>query len=207
MGGLGSEEVPVLIEALAGIKVNFAFFFFFVCLIKFSVLIDFHCYSIQIIDVAAGGWHSVAVSAFNDLYAWGWNVNGQIGQPLYKKYETKLKNGRTQIERQKCSTVFASPVIIDLMKDDGTASNNDEDEDDDNNFTEHQYHAMAVSAGARHTIVKVQEGPLMGTGWNKYGQLASNTFDKDVDQFHVINTNLSSDVNCICGEWSTFVVS
>ncbi|XP_058811352.1 uncharacterized protein LOC131676248 [Topomyia yanbarensis] len=46
------QEQPQLIAALAGVK---------------------------IVDIAAGGWHSGAVSAFGDLYCWGWNSKGQLG--------------------------------------------------------------------------------------------------------------------------------
>lgn len=153
--------------------------------------------------MAAGGWHSVAISAFNDLYGWGWNVNGQIGQLLYRTYKTTLKDGESRLERQKCSTVFASPVIVDLPKD---GSNLVDQGEEENSASENQYHAIAVSAGARHTIVQVEEGALMGAGWNKYSQLASNKLD-DIDQFHVIDKNMSTQVKIICGEWSTFAIS
>ncbi|XP_053683930.1 uncharacterized protein LOC128734002 [Sabethes cyaneus] len=46
------QELPQLVEALAGVK---------------------------IVHIAAGGWHSVAVSSFGDLYSWGWNSKGQLG--------------------------------------------------------------------------------------------------------------------------------
>lgn len=29
--------------------------------------------------IAAGGWHSVALTASNDVYAWGWGAHGQLG--------------------------------------------------------------------------------------------------------------------------------
>ncbi|XP_077992237.1 RCC1 domain-containing protein 1-like [Glandiceps talaboti] len=32
--------------------------------------------------VAAGGWHSAAVSAIGDVYVWGWNEAGQLGLPM-----------------------------------------------------------------------------------------------------------------------------
>ncbi|MGH0149653.1 UNVERIFIED_CONTAM: hypothetical protein FKN15_015567 [Acipenser sinensis] len=32
-------------------------------------------------DVAAGGWHSICISAGGDLYVWGWNEAGQLGLP------------------------------------------------------------------------------------------------------------------------------
>lgn len=151
--------------------------------------------------MAAGGWHSAAVSAFNDLYAWGWNVNGQTGQKLYRTYTMTLKDGQTQIEKKKCPTVFASPMIVNLSK-------IDEDADNDEISVENQYHAMAVAAGTRHTLVMVEGGVLLGAGWNKYGQLASDKLTDDFDQFFVIDcTNVSKNVvTYVCGEWSTFAI-
>lgn len=51
-GKLDYESNPLLIEALAGIKIK---------------------------KIATGGWHSCAVSQDGDLYVWGWNSNGQLG--------------------------------------------------------------------------------------------------------------------------------
>lgn len=45
-------EEPTLVKALDGIKIS---------------------------AIAAGGWHSCAVSEEGDLYTWGWNSNGQLG--------------------------------------------------------------------------------------------------------------------------------
>uniref|UniRef100_A0A182Y8S6 Uncharacterized protein n=1 Tax=Anopheles stephensi TaxID=30069 RepID=A0A182Y8S6_ANOST len=59
-GQLGNGEItalsdqPRIVEGLAGVKV---------------------------IDIAAQGWHSAAVSSFGDLYTWGWNNKGQLGLP------------------------------------------------------------------------------------------------------------------------------
>lgn len=170
-----------------------------------------HCFHavccFQIIDMAAGGWHSVAVSAFYDLYAWGWNVNGQIGQSLYKTYRNESKNGQTQIEKQKCPTVFATPLIVNLskMSDDGT--DDDADGSADEFSDENQYHAVSVSAGSRHTLVQVEGGLVLGAGWNKYGQLASDKLTYDFDRFHTINgTNALNNANYVCGEWSTYAI-
>lgn len=158
--------------------------------------------------MAAGGWHSVAVSAFNDLYAWGWNVNGQIGQSLYKIYRNTLENGQIQNEKQKCPSVFASPQIVDLSKVSDDDANDGAADDDDEFSDENQYHAVSVSAGSRHTLVRVEGGLVLGAGWNKYGQLASDKLTNDFDRFHVINcTNISNNVNYVCGEWSTYAIS
>jgi len=52
-GTLASEETPRLVMALDGMK---------------------------IVKIAAGGWHSAAISEFNDLYMFGWNESGQLAQ-------------------------------------------------------------------------------------------------------------------------------
>lgn len=53
-GGLDTEVAPRELEALAGLP---------------------------LVAAAAGGWHSAALSAGGDLYLWGWNRDGQLGQP------------------------------------------------------------------------------------------------------------------------------
>lgn len=49
---MDNEEEPALVKALDGIKIS---------------------------AIAAGGWHSCAISEEGDLYTWGWNCNGQLG--------------------------------------------------------------------------------------------------------------------------------
>ena len=53
-GTLTNEEKPRLVMALDGMR---------------------------IIKIAAGGWHSAAISESNDLYMFGWNESGQLAQP------------------------------------------------------------------------------------------------------------------------------
>lgn len=53
---------------------------------------------IRIIEIAAGGWHSSALSEFGDLYVWGWNKHGQLGMPL------KFKK-----------TIYVLPEIVDVL--------------------------------------------------------------------------------------------
>lgn len=52
-GTLSSEETPRLVMALDGLR---------------------------IIKIAAGGWHSAAISESHDLYMFGWNESGQLAQ-------------------------------------------------------------------------------------------------------------------------------
>lgn len=115
-----NEEQPRLIEALSGIK---------------------------IIDVAAGGWHSAALSAFGDLYTWGWNSHGQLGLRMFKGKEGDLHN--------KNPAVYTLPKLIEAF--------------DDDNCEELQI--LEVSCGSKHTIVKTETGRFYSTGSNRYQQL------------------------------------
>ncbi|KAI6234495.1 hypothetical protein M3Y99_00801500 [Aphelenchoides fujianensis] len=36
---------------------------------------------IRVVDVACGGWHSLALTDEEDVYSWGWNDDGQCGLP------------------------------------------------------------------------------------------------------------------------------
>jgi len=36
---------------------------------------------LDIIQVACGKWHNVALTKEGDLYVWGWNKYGQLGFP------------------------------------------------------------------------------------------------------------------------------
>lgn len=51
-GAIDAETTPKVIEALAGLHIK---------------------------QIAAGGWHSLALSNIGDIYAWGWNIHGQLG--------------------------------------------------------------------------------------------------------------------------------
>lgn len=53
-GTLDAEEEPRLVDFLAGL---------------------------QVMQIAAGSWHSCALTADGVLYVWGWNSDGQLGLP------------------------------------------------------------------------------------------------------------------------------
>lgn len=99
------------------------------------------------------------------------------------------------IEHEKCASVFATPILIDLP------TNRSVDDD-----IESQYSPIEVSAGIRHSIVKTDDGTLLGAGWNKYGQLASKTSSDDLTEFMVIDKPFTHDYKIICGDWSTIAI-
>lgn len=176
MGTLESEERPVLVEALAGIK---------------------------IIDIAANGWHSAAISAFHDLYMWGWNINGQMGLPIYKINETNAvgdKENKNSVAKEKLATVFASPRVIDLINDHGGCESEE--------FLDSQFNVSNVSLGTRHTFLKTTNGIILKSGWNKYGQLGGDIIKYDTVAFKIIKKPQieSVDFDIICEGWCTVII-
>ena len=53
----------------------------------------------RIVKVAAGGWHSAAISDTHDLYMFGWNESGQLAQPtnLARPAEVSNENNNSKI--------------------------------------------------------------------------------------------------------------
>ncbi|XP_019771917.2 ultraviolet-B receptor UVR8 isoform X2 [Dendroctonus ponderosae] len=74
-GQLDDQSSPVLLQALAGIKIA---------------------------KIAAGGWHSAAISEEGDLYTWGWNSNGQLGLASF------------EAGKEKTVSVMATPHVVDI---------------------------------------------------------------------------------------------
>ncbi|KAK7864110.1 hypothetical protein R5R35_002750 [Gryllus longicercus] len=54
---------------------------------------------LQVIHIAAGGWHSAAVTASGVLYTWGWNNSGQLGFPTVESTDT-LSTSEHNVEQR-----------------------------------------------------------------------------------------------------------
>ncbi|XP_075147257.1 RCC1 domain-containing protein 1 isoform X2 [Haematobia irritans] len=149
------EEMPVLIEALAGIKIT---------------------------NIAASGWHSAAISSFGDLYTWGFNSNGQLGiTPL--NYESSVLK------------VYSLPQLVNIVC--HTCEGNESEE--------HCF-PVKVAAGARHTVLILNCGSVLATGWNAYGQAGTDD-PKNCDNFvnkMIIDQNIEN-IELKCGSWCTFI--
>lgn len=160
---------------------------------------------IKIVDIACGAWHSAAVSAFGDLYVWGWNVNGQLGRAVYTDSRVTFSSGRTDVVRHKMPSVFAEPQVVELTKGDEVdgAEQGAEDEGD----LEKQYEVIRVHCGSRHTVVQTGCGQLLVCGWNKYGQLAvGGSGLDDVTSFTRVDTPAGWTGRVVCGRWCTILL-
>ncbi|XP_017142667.2 RCC1 domain-containing protein 1 isoform X1 [Drosophila miranda] len=162
---LGVEETPQLIEALAGIKIT---------------------------GIAAGGWHSAAISAFGDLYTWGLNCSGQLGMRV-------MKPGGLLKE----PTVYPLPQLHDLPE--CCCSSRENESGDDEGVCE----PLRVFAGSRHTLLLRRCGRLWASGWCIHGQLGKQLCEQNfLDSFQALDgVGVDLDfVNGLCGPWATLLV-
>ncbi|XP_030370557.1 RCC1 domain-containing protein 1 [Scaptodrosophila lebanonensis] len=160
------EETPQLLESLAGVKIT---------------------------HIAAGGWHSAAISAFGDLYTWGFNCNGQLGLRVLKR-DSVLKE----------PTVYPLPQLHDLPL---CCSSGDKSSDQDS--VDDNCPPVRVFAGSRHTWLLRRCGRLWASGWCAYGQLSLDCKQSYLDSFHNLYSVLGlegDDVDILCGPWSTLLI-
>lgn len=152
-GDVSSIDTPKQIEALAGLK---------------------------IVDIAAGTFYSAAVSAFGDVYSWGWNTNGQLGLPKVAQHSFEKASRSHQ-------QVFTTPQLIELDDDEAIES---------------------VHCGGKHTVLKTERHRLFVAGLNNYGQLGSATLDNDLDKFTELPVNDVTDkTKIVYGYWSTYLIN
>ncbi|XP_034757446.2 RCC1 domain-containing protein 1-like isoform X4 [Acipenser ruthenus] len=157
-------------------------------------------------DVAAGGWHSVCISAGGDLYVWGWNEAGQLGLPsrcLRAQAEhgsageagcavvpTRQEAAVTQ--EGEGSEVFISiqafPALLDLPE---------------------ESEMKKMSCGTRHTAADTCAGDLYTWGWGDYGQLGHGTPRSSDQPLHVeyFTKEGLCVLDVVCGSWNTFVLA
>ncbi|XP_077116828.1 RCC1 domain-containing protein 1 isoform X1 [Ranitomeya variabilis] len=142
-------------------------------------------------EVAAGGWHTVAVSESGDLYCWGWNESGQLGLPSKTLQVERVSSedfppGCDMDEDSEFIGIQAFPALIDLPQ---------------------EIEAAKVSCGSRHTAAATRSGELFTWGWGKYGQLGHGD-TKNLDQpkrVEFFYQNKFSVTDVTCGHWSTYV--
>lgn len=173
-GTLEAEREPRLLEALQGLPM---------------------------VEVAAGGWHSVCLSETGDIYIWGWNESGQLALPtrsLAEDEKTGTKEGLDEdCSKQKGTAgtkdapdsfiaVQPFPALLDLPLDSD---------------------AVKASCGSRHTAVVTCAGELYTWGWGKYGQLGhkDNTSSDQPRRVEYFVEKQLQVKDVTCGPWNTYV--
>lgn len=184
-GNTQNYEEPELVEALSGIKIT---------------------------KIAAAGWHCCAISEHGDLYTWGWNEKGQLG--IYISNEKEVphvieteeehsseinKGSRSKLKKSndKSSSIvlpnYALPMLIDIH--------------DSENDCVIENNVVDVSCGSKHTIIKLDDGSVWGTGCNKYSQLGFSSNEiENISNFKKLNVNLK-DATIKCGIWATALIT
>ncbi|KAM4013064.1 RCC1 domain-containing protein 1 isoform 2-T2 [Anomaloglossus baeobatrachus] len=142
-------------------------------------------------EVAAGGWHTVAVSESGDLYCWGWNESGQLGLPSKTLQQERAiseeePTGCDEDEDAEFIGIQAFPALIDLPQ---------------------ETEAAKVSCGSRHTAAVTRSGELFTWGWGKYGQLGhGDTGNLDQPKrVEFFNQSKLCVRDVTCRHWRTYV--
>ena len=115
----------------------------------------------KVVFVAAGGNHTVAVTAGGRLYTWGWSVCGQLGHGGIDDRLVPHVVDYTASQEVDAEAFF--PHVVDY-----TASQEVDAE---------AFGGSAVvmaACGQRHTLVVTHDGALWACGEGRYGQLGLN---------------------------------
>lgn len=135
----------------------------------------------NVVAVAAGEFHSVALKSNGDVYAFGKNTVGQLGTGSTSTAEPTpllVMSGVAAIAAGFNHTIF--------VKTDGTvygAGENGNSQLGDGSTTDRPTPvqmtgvtgATAAAAGFKHTIILLSTGTLKATGYNSQGQLGDST--------------------------------
>lgn len=134
---------------------------------------------------------------------WGWNLNGQLGKPVYKNVKVNFDDGRSDVVRHKDVSVFALPEIVDLP----TVDN---DDNVDECCLEDQFFIERVHCGSRHTVIETRCKKILGCGFNRYGQVGVNddqNIDHNIVRFVEIKHKLAKPFDVSCGSWCTVLIT
>ncbi len=153
----------------------------------------------DVIAIAGGRYHSVALKTDGTVWSWGYNSNKQIGNgnTTTQKYPVQVKiNSTTYLTDISQIAVGALHTIA--LKTDGTAwtwGYNGYGQIGNGNTTNQGYAAQvkststtfltdvsAVSAGICHSLALKNDGTVWTWGYNNYGQLGNGSNGSGTDQ-------------------------
>ncbi|XP_033606882.1 probable E3 ubiquitin-protein ligase HERC4 isoform X2 [Cryptotermes secundus] len=150
---------------------------------------------LHVMLVAAGGWHSSAVTECSDLYTWGWNQSGQLGfctgkNTVRAKQEQTAGPKKLKTEYTDDVTILSTPLPVIWP-------------------LEQEVNVKDVGCGSRHTIALLDDGTVWGCGWNAYGQLGMSPervpSTWKITRIELPDGNSGVVTGIECGAWSTVV--
>ncbi|CAK1588546.1 unnamed protein product [Parnassius mnemosyne] len=133
---------------------------------------------LKIIKIAAGGFHSLALSECGDLYAWGWNDIGQLGVITGDELAHNCNN----------STSYSLPKLVDIYDEKGILV---------------ELNIVDIAAGSRHSVIMLEDTSVWASGYNKYGQLGLSPEKFPTVKCFKKILNCDFDFKLMCGTWST----
>eukprot|EP00054_Salpingoeca_dolichothecata_P018562 m.114214 g.114214 ORF g.114214 m.114214 type:complete len:355 (-) comp22918_c0_seq4:58-1122(-) len=107
-------------------------------------------------EIAAGGWHSLALSCDGDVYSFGWNNHGQLGYPTDSK-------------------ISPSPQPITFE--------HDSSGQEDPTSTVEDIMVAKIACGSAHSLALCEKGMVWAWGWNEHGQLGRPETECDSSTF------------------------
>jgi alpha-tubulin suppressor-like RCC1 family protein len=144
------------------------------------------------IAIAAGLAHSVALGSDGNVYSWGSNSVGQIGDSSSStsRPSPTLANMSGALGGKYVASIFAGAEFTIVITTEGKIAgwgSNSNGQLGDNTASSKNYpvsmdmtamsgkKAVAVAAGSYHTLVRASDGSIYAVGQNTYGQLGDST--------------------------------
>lgn len=140
----------------------------------------------KVVDIAAGGWHSLAIREDGSLWGWGMNYRSRLGADIEELVREPAKI-MDDVQAIAAGTHFSL-----ILKTDGSllgCGNNDlyqlgyvtpdDTMDEDNDIYIPMEPALimervtAIAAGDSHALAICEDGSLWAWGWNAYGQVGN----------------------------------
>ena len=167
------------------------------------------------VAIACGAYHTMILMSTGNIYGTGYNVYGQLGDDtIVNKYSmTIMPNSSEQIPS---SISCGSNYTVVLMANGsiyGTGLNGAGQLGLNNTTTKKTLTAMtippgktpsSISCGGNHTIVKMTDGTIYGTGRNTNGQLGNGTTTNQLT-LTSISTSEKTPSSISCGNSHTIV--
>ena len=136
--------------------------------------------------VAAGGWHTVALTTDGTLYAWGANSKGQLGNGDDAKSKIPIEvnddadwsamaaGAWDTVATKTDGTLYAWGYNLHGQLGNGTSQDKNIPTIEFNSYTDWS----TVAIGYYYTVAIKTDGTLWAWGWNNKGQLGDGTFTK-----------------------------